>query len=255
MDPNFKYFGKINDHQLLFMWIYSRVQNLIIVNWTVILSWPFHSLSQNEIVHEKRWIETYFLSQFALLSSLSLVTFLPVSVSFPPVSLPLFLHAISPESCSSGCTSRPTKPINTVYVIDPSACLVYTVCARLRPKETLTFHTQDSPPSLSRIIVQLKSQSELIMWKPSLRKVRKKTLVCVWVGMMRENGMFSSDVHVHIVSSPLAEGLFIEATVCGRQRRRCAATVSWINCSGDLVTHCPPPGQLRSSKVVSEACL
>lgn len=197
-------------------------------------------------MHKKRWKETYFLSQLAFPSSLSLVTFLPFSVSFPPLSLfPFFLHAISPESCSSGCASWPTKPINTVYVIDPSACLVYTVCARLRPKETLTFHTQDSPASLSRIIVQLKSQSEPIMWEGFAEERREKKHLCVWVGMMREKGMFFSDVHVHIVSSPLAEGLFIEGTVYGRQRRRCAATVSWINCSGDLVTHCSPPSTLE----------
>lgn len=57
------------------------------------------------------------------------------------------------------------KPINTVYVIDTSACLVYTVCARLRPKETLTFHTRGSLPSLSCIIVQLKSHLRPIMWE------------------------------------------------------------------------------------------
>lgn len=30
--------------------------------------------------------------------------------------------------------------------------------------------------------------------------------------------MFSCDVHVHIVSLPLAEGLFYVRTVCGRDR-------------------------------------
>lgn len=30
-------------------------------------------------------------------------------------------------SCSSSCTSRPTKPINILSVTDPSACLVYTL--------------------------------------------------------------------------------------------------------------------------------
>ena len=94
-------------------------------------------------------------------------------------SFPLLLHAISPESCSGGCASRPTKPINRVYVIDPSACLVYTMCARLRPKEMLTFHTRGSPPSLSRIIVQLKSQSEPIMWEGFAEdRGGKNTLVC-----------------------------------------------------------------------------
>lgn len=70
-----------------------------------------------------------------------------------------------PESCFIGSTPQPAKPINTVCMISPSACLVYIVCSRLRPKETLTFHTQGSSPSLSRIIVQLTSQSQPIMWE------------------------------------------------------------------------------------------
>lgn len=148
-----------------------------------------------------------------------------------------FLHVISPESCSSGGTSQPTKPINTVYMIDPSACLVYTLCARLRREQTLTFHTQGSSPSLSRIIVQLRSQLNPIMWEFFTDDSGGKTLRSVWVGPLRGKEMFSSDVHVHIVSSPLAEGLFMEEDVCGRQRGCCALTISWINCSGDLVTH------------------
>lgn len=124
-------------------------------------------------MHKKRWIETYFLSDLASLSSLpsqSFGFFPCLCFPLPPLSpflFFLFLRAIIPESSSSGRTPLPTKPINTVYVIDPSACLVYTVCARLRPKETLTFHTQGSSNPLSRIIVPLKSQSEPIMWEGS----------------------------------------------------------------------------------------
>lgn len=82
------------------------------------------------------------------------------------MSLSLFLHVISPKSCSSGSTcTHPNEPINAVYVIDPSVCLVYTAFALLRPKETLTFHTQGSSPSLSCVIVQLTSQSQPIMWE------------------------------------------------------------------------------------------
>lgn len=166
-------------------------------------------------------------------SSLSLPSH---SLTPPPASLPPFLHAISPESCSSGCTARPTKPINTVYVIDPSACLVYTVCARLRPKETLTFHTRGSPPSLSRIIVQLKSQLEPIMWEGLAEDSgRKDTQVCVTGNDVGGKGMFSSHVHFYIVSSPLAEGL------CTFLRSR-----MWEMCSHRLMNQllrrsCDPP--------------
>lgn len=68
-------------------------------------------------------------------------------------------------------------------MIDPSACLVYTVCACLRPEQTLTFHTQGSSPSLSRIIVQLKSQSEPIMWEGLRwwqRRKKKHPGLCEW---------------------------------------------------------------------------
>lgn len=105
-----------------------------------------------------------------------------------------------------------------MYVIDPSACLVYTPCARLRPEQTLTFHTRGSSPSLSRVIVQLRSQLKPIMWEFFTDDSGGKTLRPVWVGPLRGKEMFSSDVPVHIVSSPLAEGLFMEEDVCGRQR-------------------------------------
>lgn len=118
-------------------------------------------------MHLKVGSNSTFSHSHSLTLYLSLLKFPPFII--PPL-LPLtrflfFLRAISTESCSSGCTARPTKPINTVHKIDPSACLVYTVCTRLCPKEMLTFNMQGSPPSLSRIIVPLKSQLEPIIWE------------------------------------------------------------------------------------------
>ena len=76
---------------------------------------------------------------------------------------------------------------------------------------------------------------------------------------MRKQGMFSSDVHVVIVSSSLVEGLFIVESY---------NTASVSHTEPVLYSHCLmnqllgwsydpalTPGQLRSSKVVSEACL
>lgn len=170
-----------------------------------VLSYFWHLHSGIQIWMKTRCIQPYFVifTSLAFLSLFPRTLFSP-SLCPPCTSLPLFLHAISPESCSSGCTPRPTKPINTVYVIDPSACLVYTVCARLCPKETLTFHMQGSPPSLSHIIVQLKSQLEPIMWEGLAEDSwRKKTLFeWEWWG---GKGMFPSHIHFSIASLPLAE--------------------------------------------------
>lgn len=80
----------------------------------------------------------------------TLVLFLLIHFMYLP---PFPVHAISTKSCSSGCTTRATKPINTVHKIDPSACLVYTACACLCPKEELTFNTLGQPNSLSCIVV------------------------------------------------------------------------------------------------------
>lgn len=140
---------------------------------------------------------------------------LPLLPRFFP--LPLFLHMISPESCSSGCTSRPTKLINMLYMIDPSACPVYIVCAPLR-QEALTFHTQGSSPSLSRIIVQLMSRLQPIRWEGFAYYSRGTHSDLPKWGWQGEDGMFSSSVHKGILSLPLAEGFFIKGTRCGRQQ-------------------------------------
>lgn len=168
-------------------------------------------------MHKERWRKilsvstwTYILTPPPLLS-----ISLPLLPRFFP--LPLFLHMISPESCSSGCTSRPTKLINTLYMIDPSACPVYIVCAPLR-QEALTFHTQGSSPSLSRIIVQLMSRLQPIRWEGFAYYSRGTHSDLREWGWQGEDGMFSSSVHKGILSLPLAEGFFIKGTRCGRQQ-------------------------------------
>ena len=53
--------------------------------------------------------------------------------------------------------------------------------------------------------------------------------------------MFFIIVHVHIVSLLLAGGVLIyRGARVLEPERRCAATVSSINCFGDLVTHWSP---------------
>lgn len=167
------------------MWYIICVLNAIL-NDVLSSFWHRDSNWNENNVHSIVLIILIFVISTSFLCFPSL-TFL---LSAPPTPThPFFLRAISLEPCSSGCTPQPTKPINTVYVIDPSACLVYTVCARLCPKETLTFHMQGRPPSLSRIIVQLKSQLEPIMWEglaeDSWRKKNKKKKHSVWVVMIR----------------------------------------------------------------------
>lgn len=161
--------------------------------------------------------------------------FISITLFLPVCFLLRFLSACSPESCSSGCTtSYPAKLINMVYVIDPSACLVYTVCAHLSQKETLNFHTQGSWPSLSRIIVQLTSQSQPIMWEGFAGDSgEKQSGLC-------ESGWWGGGKNVFLwCSRPynfIAPGGGLKYH--GRQRQCCAASVLWINRFSDLVTCC-----------------
>lgn len=122
-----------------------------------------------------------------------------------------------------------------VYLIDPSAYLVYTVCARLCQKETLNFHTQGGWPSLSRIIVQLMSQSQPIMREGFAADNQRKTVRSAWVGMMRR-GKRNVFLWCSRPYNFIAPGGGIKYH--GRQRRCCAASVSWINWFSDLVTYC-----------------
>lgn len=173
---------------------------------------------QIEFMHKDRWRKMLSVSTCPYTLTFP-PSFFPSRFPFLPrfSPLPLFLHMISPESYSSGCTSRPTKLINMLYMIDPSACLVYTVCAPLR-QEALTFHTQGSSPSLSRIIVQLMSRSQPITWEGFAHYSRGTHSDLREWGWQGEDGMFSSSVHIHILSPPLAEGFFIKGTRCGRQQ-------------------------------------
>lgn len=161
------------------------------------------------------------------------------SLTFSSIYCPSFPRISRPQP-SSICASRPTT------VLDRSCLSCLRSACSHAPKCTVDLSHTGSSSSLFCIIVQLTSQSETIMWE-SLRIAQKNTLrESGWWG---GKGMFSSDVHVHIVSSPLMEGLFI-----WEDRGGVVQPLSHESTDSLILWPVAPPGQLWSSKVISEAC-
>lgn len=83
----------------------------------------------------------------------------------------------------------------------------------------------------------------------------RNTLRSVRVGMMRgEKGMFSSDVHVRIISSPRQRGNLLKGP-CAGDRDGVVLPLCHESTAPLILWPAARPGQLWSSKVASEACL